>query len=60
MKTRKLAVIMFTDIVGYSKKAHAGEMQGLKLQMRHNVMCVPIDGMKIKRVLSLLYVDGII
>ena len=54
MKTRKLAVIMFTDIVGYSKKAHAGEMQGLKLQMRHNVICVPIDGMKIKRVLSLL------
>lgn len=36
METRKLAVIMFTDMVGYSKKVHADEEQALKLLTRHN------------------------
>ncbi len=36
METRKLAVIMFTDMVGYSKKVHADEGQALRLLVRHN------------------------
>lgn len=36
MESRKLAVIMFTDMVGYSKKVHADEVQALKLLTRHN------------------------
>ena len=36
METRKLAVIMFTDMVGYSKKVHADEGQALRLLSRHN------------------------
>ena len=36
METHKLAVIMFTDMVGYSKKVHADEEQAFKLLSRHN------------------------
>ncbi len=36
METRKLSVIMFTDIVGYSKKVHENEAQALRLLSEHN------------------------
>lgn len=36
MESRKLAVIMFTDMVGYSKKIHENEEQALRLLGEHN------------------------
>jgi adenylate cyclase len=36
METRKLAVIMFTDMVGYSQKVSADEEQALQLLGEHN------------------------
>jgi hypothetical protein len=36
METRKLAVIMFTDMVGYSKKIRENETEALQLLDEHN------------------------
>ena len=36
MERRRLAVIMFTDMVGYSKKVHQDEETALKLLTEHN------------------------
>jgi class 3 adenylate cyclase/tetratricopeptide (TPR) repeat protein len=38
METRKLAVIMFTDMVGYSKKVQANEDEALELLKEHNAI----------------------
>ena len=47
METRKLAVIMFTDMVGYSKKVHADEEQALKLLSLHNeILSAQIEAYK--------------
>ena len=36
METRKLAVIMFTETVGYSKKVHEDEAKAMRLLAVHN------------------------
>ena len=36
METRRLSVIMFTDMVGYSRKVHENEEQALRLLEEHN------------------------
>ena len=41
METRKLAVIMFTDMVGYSKKVGENEDEALKLLAEHNAILRP-------------------
>jgi len=41
-KTRKLAAIMFTDIVGYSRIMSADERHGLKLLNQHDAILMPI------------------
>ena len=38
METRRLAVIMFTDMVGYSQKVSADEEQALQLLSEHNAV----------------------
>ena len=41
METRKLAVIMFTDMVGYSKKVGENETEALALLAEHNAVLRP-------------------
>ena len=41
METRKLAVIMFTDMVGYSKKVGENETGALQLLTEHNAILRP-------------------
>ena len=41
METRKLAVIMFTDMVGYSKKIGENETEALQLLDEHNDILRP-------------------
>ena len=41
METRKLAVIMFTDMVGYSKKVGENEIGALQLLSEHNAILRP-------------------
>lgn len=41
METRKLAVIMFTDMVGYSKKVGENEIGALQLLTEHNAILRP-------------------